>query len=207
MGKPREPGARRGESGRAAAVWLQSWEVELQRGGSDSLPLSPHISDPQLATPTLYPQPPRPGARRQRWVCALGPTRLGAYGYQVRSPRGSRPLPAWARGWRKGPDSADSEGKETLFAAATGGRRSGVPAHCARVANAAFLEGRHFLLSRSLGLHLSRRSQFGPHRCEPFRAAAKGNTSGPSVSSLPSNPAGTVPRTREGCRGERSARD
>lgn len=58
--KPREPGARRGESGRAAAVWLQSWEVELQRVGSDALLLSPHISDPQLATPTLYPQHPPP---------------------------------------------------------------------------------------------------------------------------------------------------
>lgn len=33
----------------------------------------------------------------------------------MRSPRSSRPLPVWARGWRKGLDSSNSEGKESLL--------------------------------------------------------------------------------------------
>lgn len=35
---------------------------------------------------------------------------------------------------------------------------------------------------RSLGLHLSQRNQFGPHRCESFPAAAQRDTSDPSLS-------------------------
>lgn len=77
--KPRERGARRGENARALAVWLQSWELEWQGVVSGVLSLSPPISDPQLATPTLCPANPT-GARRPLWVCALGQTRWGFRG-------------------------------------------------------------------------------------------------------------------------------
>lgn len=59
------------------AAKLGAGELELQRAVvSDLLPPSPQISDPQLATPTLYPAN-LIGARQPRWVCALGQTRLG----------------------------------------------------------------------------------------------------------------------------------
>lgn len=65
-------------------------------------------------------QTPR-GARAAR-LCALGQTGLGA-GVSGEEPAESGPLPARARGWRQGLDSAASEGEGSLFATATGGRR------------------------------------------------------------------------------------
>lgn len=107
----------------------QSWELELQKLVSGVLP-SPH----EFLIPgwhhRLLPRTPHRGAR-QRWVCTRGHTKLGVSGYQVRSPRSSWPLLARARGWRKGSDSSNSEGEERLFAVATGGLLSSVPAHSA----------------------------------------------------------------------------
>lgn len=76
VGEGEGAGARCRGDWRAAAVRLQSWELELQRLVSGVLPLSLQIPNPQLATPTLY-FADATGARGSRWVCALGQTRLG----------------------------------------------------------------------------------------------------------------------------------
>lgn len=62
----------------------------------------------------------------------------------------------------------------------TGGR----PKLCARAlrywqSRISWRDG-HFLLPHSRGLHLNRKSQFGPHRCESFPASAKGTPLAPA---------------------------
>lgn len=67
---------------------LQSWEVELPRVASDVLPLSPQMSDPQLATPTPYPQPPR-GAPAA-WGPRAGTDQVGGLWVSGEEPAGLR---------------------------------------------------------------------------------------------------------------------
>lgn len=108
--KPREPGARRGGSWRAAAVSLAKLRAEVAEGSKQPPAVLPTDSCSSASNPSPSPGKPAWGAR-VALGCALDQARLGVEGDQVRSPRSSGPLPPGAGGWRKGPDRADSKGK------------------------------------------------------------------------------------------------
>lgn len=99
--------------------------AELGAGGATRSERRPPAvpTDPRspAGTPALEPQTP-PG-RGAALGLRSGTDPGGGLGVSGEDPPSCGPLPARARGWRKGPDSSNSEGEQSLFAAATGGHR------------------------------------------------------------------------------------
>lgn len=111
-----------------------------------------------------------------------------------------------ARGWRKGPDSSDSEGEESLFAVATGG----LPKLRARASGKVGFPGRAGVSSYPSASDFTWAARpLGPHRWEPFPGAAERVTSGapPPLQPYPVTPPLALPRlcgAQEDCGGDRT---